>query len=65
MGASGACEIIHRGSTPEELVEKTAEYQGKFCTPEEAAKKGYVDAVIKPSDTRRLVWLVVRLCCFC
>ncbi|KAJ9443674.1 hypothetical protein DIPPA_15560 [Diplonema papillatum] len=52
MGAQGACEIIHRHSKPEELKQLTAEYSAKFCTPSEAAKKGYVDAVIQPSETR-------------
>eukprot|EP01060_Flectonema_neradi_P010893 TRINITY_DN1797_c0_g1_i2.p1 TRINITY_DN1797_c0_g1~~TRINITY_DN1797_c0_g1_i2.p1 ORF type:complete len:519 (+),score=115.55 TRINITY_DN1797_c0_g1_i2:45-1559(+) len=55
MGAKGACEIIHRKLGADQLQEKIDEYQEKFCTPVEAAKKGYIDAVIKPSDTRRLI----------
>eukprot|EP01064_Diplonema_japonicum_P032859 TRINITY_DN629_c9_g1_i1.p1 TRINITY_DN629_c9_g1~~TRINITY_DN629_c9_g1_i1.p1 ORF type:complete len:520 (+),score=118.43 TRINITY_DN629_c9_g1_i1:54-1562(+) len=56
MGAKGACEIIHRNvKTAEELEAKVTEYQDKFCTPTEAAKKGYIDAVIKPSQTRKLI----------
>jgi len=52
MGAKGACEILHRGLSPEALQEKITEYQTKFRTPAEASKKGYVDAVIQPSETR-------------
>jgi propionyl-CoA carboxylase beta chain len=52
MGAKGACEILHRKETPEMLAEATASYEKKFCTPMEAAKKGFVDAVITPSETR-------------
>eukprot|EP01065_Artemidia_motanka_P045987 TRINITY_DN685_c3_g1_i1.p1 TRINITY_DN685_c3_g1~~TRINITY_DN685_c3_g1_i1.p1 ORF type:complete len:535 (+),score=193.93 TRINITY_DN685_c3_g1_i1:68-1672(+) len=55
MGAKGACEILFRGSDEATLKEKTDEYQAKFCTPAEAAKKGYVDAVISPRDTRKLI----------
>ena len=52
MGAKGACEIIHRGSDAATLAAKTREYEAKFCTPLEAAKRGYVDAVIDPAETR-------------
>jgi propionyl-CoA carboxylase beta chain len=52
MGAKGACEILYRGSSAEELMARTKEYENKFCTPHEAAKKGFVDAVIAPSETR-------------
>eukprot|EP00755_Sulcionema_specki_P010754 Sspe_Gene.7105::Locus_2400_Transcript_1_1_Confidence_1.000_Length_1660::g.7105::m.7105/K01966/PCCB, pccB; propionyl-CoA carboxylase beta chain len=55
MGAKGACEILHRKESAEQIAKYTAEYQEKFCTPLEAAKKGYIDAVILPSDTRRLL----------
>eukprot|EP01059_Diplonema_ambulator_P025040 TRINITY_DN42022_c0_g1_i1.p2 TRINITY_DN42022_c0_g1~~TRINITY_DN42022_c0_g1_i1.p2 ORF type:complete len:503 (+),score=196.44 TRINITY_DN42022_c0_g1_i1:40-1548(+) len=56
MGSKGACEIIHRHvKTPEEMSDKVKEYEQKFCTPVEAAKKGYIDAVIEPRHTRKLI----------
>ena len=59
MGASGACNIIFRGaikkaSDPEaERQRLTAEYSEKFANPYVAAAKGYIDAVVLPSETRR------------
>jgi len=55
MGAKGACEILHRGSSAEKLAALTKDYEAKFCTPHEAAKKGFVDAVIKPEETRKRI----------
>lgn len=55
MGAKGACEIIFRGSSAETLEQKTKEYEAKFCTPMEAAKRGMIDGVIDPSETRQLI----------
>lgn len=52
MGAKGACEIIHRGSDEAKLAQLTKEYEAKFCTPLEAAKRGFIDAVISPAETR-------------
>jgi len=52
MGAKGATEIIFRGASPSEIEEKTKEYEHKFCTPIEAAKRGFIDAVIQPGETR-------------
>ncbi len=58
MGAQGAVNIIFRreieGSPDpdkrrQELVE---EYERMFSNPYEAAKRGYVDAVIRPEETR-------------
>lgn len=55
MGAKGACEILHRGKSVETIAAETKDYEEKFCTPLEAAKKGFVDAVISPSETRRRI----------
>ena len=38
MGASGACNIIFRGKSPEELAEKTADYEYAFANPLSAAQ---------------------------
>ncbi len=59
MGAKGASEIIFRkeiqdAEDPElELSEKEAEYAEKFANPFEAAKRGFIDEVIMPRDTRK------------
>eukprot|EP00760_Papus_ankaliazontas_P004354 PhM_4_TR11825/c0_g1_i1/m.7979/K01966/PCCB, pccB; propionyl-CoA carboxylase beta chain len=55
MGAKGACEIIFRGDTKEEIEKHTKDYEAKFCNPVEAARRGFVDAIVKPSETRRLI----------
>ena len=40
MGAKGAVEIIFRGKTPEEIAERTAEYEARFANPFVAASEG-------------------------
>jgi propionyl-CoA carboxylase beta chain len=58
MGAQGAVNILHRrklaeAENPEELRrELITEYEDTLLNPYEAAERGYVDAVILPSDTR-------------
>ena len=67
MGASGATNILYRRELAEsadaearrkELVE---DYESHFANPYIAAERGYVDAVIRPSDTRREVIRALRL----
>ena len=55
MGAKGAVEILHRGSTPEERAELEAHYEERLLNPYIAAERGTIDAVIDPADTRRQV----------
>lgn len=58
MGAKGAAEIIFKKEISEAedsqkmLDEKVQDYEEKFATPYRAAARGYVDEVIKPSETR-------------
>ena len=61
MGAEGAVNIIHRKELSEaedvdgvrdELI---SEYRSKFGDPYVAAKHGWLDDVIEPSQTRRLL----------
>ena len=59
MGAKGAAEILyarevkaHPEQADEILARREAEYAEKFANPYEAAKRGYVDAVILPQRTR-------------
>ena len=61
MGPEGAANIIFRkeitsASDPDEVRrQKVEEYKEKFANPYVAASRGYVDAVIEPSETRRLL----------
>lgn len=58
MGAKGAAEIIFRKEIAAaedpaaKLAEKEAEYAEMFANPYRAAARGYIDEVIKPSQTR-------------
>jgi propionyl-CoA carboxylase beta chain len=60
MGAKGAVEIIFRGKTPEEIAQRTAEYEARFANPFVAASKGFIDEVIMPHSTRRRIALGLR-----
>ncbi|QUT03939.1 acyl-CoA carboxylase subunit beta [Sphingobium phenoxybenzoativorans] len=60
MGAKGAVEIIFRGKTPEEIAERTAEYEARFANPFVAASKGFIDEVIQPHSTRKRIALGLR-----
>jgi propionyl-CoA carboxylase beta chain len=59
MGAKGASEIIFRKEIKaakdpaEKLAEKEAEYADKFANPYRAARRGFIDEVILPKNTRR------------
>ncbi|TYA71641.1 acyl-CoA carboxylase subunit beta [Seonamhaeicola marinus] len=59
MGAKGASEIIFRREIAEakdpteKLAEKEAEYADKFANPYRAARRGFIDEVILPENTRR------------
>ena len=63
MGAKGAVEILHRRASVDERAARQAEYEGEFLTPWVAAERGYVDAVIDPTDTRAVVAGAVGLLC--
>jgi propionyl-CoA carboxylase beta chain len=58
MGAKGAAEIIFKreiaaADDPEaKLQEKVDEYTNKFANPYRAARRGFIDEVIEPADTR-------------
>jgi propionyl-CoA carboxylase beta chain len=64
MGAPGAVQILHRrrldafddpADGARSAAELEAEYASRYCTPTVAAERGYVDDVIDPTDTRRLL----------
>ena len=58
MGAEGAANIVYRrelqkADDPEKMrEEKIEEFRQRFANPYIAAERGYVDAVIRPRDTR-------------
>jgi acetyl-CoA carboxylase carboxyltransferase component len=69
MGAAGACNIIHRraikGADDPEAKRKELikEYEELFSNPYCAASRGFVDAVIVPSQTRsRLIDALEIMC---
>ena len=59
MGAKGASEIIFKNeiaasdNPAEKLAEKEQEYAEKFTNPYRAARRGFIDEIILPQDTRR------------
>jgi len=57
MGPKGAVEIIFReeAKDPEKLEQRTEEYRNKFATPFIAGRRGYIDDVILPRNTRKRV----------
>lgn len=55
MGAGQAAAILARRSSPEERAAFEADYADRLLNPYVAAERGYVDAVIDPADTRRVV----------
>lgn len=58
MGPKGAVEIIFReeAKDPTAIATRTDEYRKKFANPFVAGRRGYIDDVIFPRDTRK------RLC---
>jgi propionyl-CoA carboxylase beta chain len=66
MGASGAVNILYRrelaaAQDPAALrTEKTTQYEDALANPYVAAERGYVDAVIRPSETRLAVTRALR-----
>ncbi|MFF2020562.1 acyl-CoA carboxylase subunit beta [Streptomyces sp. NPDC058171] len=68
MGAQGAVNVLHRrtiAGAPEEQREEVRqqliqEYEDTLLNPYTAAERGYVDAVVAPSETRRQVVRALR-----
>ncbi|KAJ3005156.1 UNVERIFIED_CONTAM: hypothetical protein HDU68_004730 [Siphonaria sp. JEL0065] len=53
MGAKGAVEIIFRQSANKSAAE--ADYVNKFANPLPAAQRGFLDDIILPAETRRII----------
>nr|WP_236683772.1 acyl-CoA carboxylase subunit beta [Demequina flava] len=70
MGAGGAVNILQRralasvadegGDVEAERARLTAEYEEEIVNPYDAADRGYVDAVIEPSETRAQITKALR-----
>jgi len=58
MGAKGAVEIIFRGK---DIEKHTDEYSRRFANPMLAAERGFIDDIIDPVDTRRILCRDLRM----
>lgn len=70
MGAEGAVRIVNRKELKEAgnnyqqvLNEKVADYKEKQLNPYVGAKLGYIDDVIMPQDTRRMLEITLDALC--
>ncbi len=67
MGPEGAANIIFRkeiisSADPDGMrKQKVEEYKTKFANPYVAASRGYVDAVIEPSETRKFLMHAIEV----
>ncbi|MFN3347315.1 MAG: carboxyl transferase domain-containing protein, partial [Candidatus Bipolaricaulaceae bacterium] len=58
MGAEGAVNILYRKELAEDPSRRDAliaEYRERFANPFVAAERGFIDDVIDPRDTRKLL----------
>jgi acetyl-CoA carboxylase carboxyltransferase component len=61
MGSEGAANIIFRNRIREsensemERTLATQEYQDQFANPYVTASKGYIEDIIHPADTRKMI----------
>lgn len=55
MDADLAAKIMYAGQDSSVISEKAAEYASLQSSVESAAKRGYVDTIIEPEDTRKYV----------
>ena len=66
MGAQGAVNILYRRElagaedTDELRARRITEYEDTLANPYVAAERGYLDAVIKPSETRAEITRALR-----
>jgi propionyl-CoA carboxylase beta chain len=58
MGAKGAVEILYGGKDVEK---HSNEYAERFANPMVGAQRGFIDGVIEPKDTRRLICNDLRI----
>jgi propionyl-CoA carboxylase beta chain len=58
VGAKGAVEILYGGKDVEE---HTKEYTSRFANPMVAAQRGFVDGIIDPQATRKVICQDLRV----
>jgi propionyl-CoA carboxylase beta subunit len=63
MGPEGAVNILYRreGDSAEARASRVAEYIENFANPYVAARRGYLDEIIEPSETREKLVTAFRL----
>ena len=63
MGPEGAVNILYKreGDSPESRAARVAEYVENFANPYVAARHGYLDEIIEPSETREKLITAFRL----
>jgi len=63
MGPKGAVEIIFRGDIGDEkkIEARTEEYRQRFANPFVAGKRGFIDDVIMPHNTRKRICRSLRM----
>jgi propionyl-CoA carboxylase beta chain len=68
MGPEGAVDIVYKrelnaaspSERPKLRQEKISEFRNRFANPFVAAERGYLDGVIEPADTRKLIITSLR-----
>ena len=50
-----AAKIMYDGQGADVINEKAAEYDALNCSAGSAARRGYVDSIVEPADTRKYV----------
>ncbi|MCI8293272.1 MAG: carboxyl transferase [Hespellia sp.] len=55
MDANLAAKIMYADADAQTIREKAAEYKELQSSPQSAARRGYVDTIIEPADTRKYV----------
>lgn len=55
MGAKGAVQIIFRGNDSDKIAKKEEEYVERFANPFPAAVRGYVEDIVRPNETRKII----------
>jgi propionyl-CoA carboxylase beta chain len=58
MGAKGAVEILYSG---QDVEKHTAEYTARFANPMVSAQRGFIDDIIDPQETRRIICSDLRV----
>jgi len=63
MGAQGAVEIIFRNDLgdADKIAARVEEYREKFATPFAAARRGFIDDVIFPRNTRARIGRALQM----